>query len=183
LPPADQRSSGETKEVPDFREHIVPLLSRAGCNGRVCRGSFQSQGGFRLSLFGYELGADHKALTDGGEKARVNLADPAASLILRKPTKAVKHKGGKFFDTDDWEYRLLRAWIQGGAKREADGEAAISLEVTPPQIVFSKVGELVSLKVIAEWSDGHREDVTPLCRFRTNTRQENHALLHWAARS
>ena len=40
-------------EVPDFQRHVVPLIGRLGCNGRSCHGSFQGQGGFQLSLFGY----------------------------------------------------------------------------------------------------------------------------------
>src|SRR5581483_5971880 len=48
-------------ENPDFRQHVVPLLGKLGCNGRACHGSFQGQGGFRLSLFGYDFKADHEA--------------------------------------------------------------------------------------------------------------------------
>jgi hypothetical protein len=33
---------------------VGPLLGRLGCNGRACHGSFQGQGGFQLSLFGYD---------------------------------------------------------------------------------------------------------------------------------
>ena len=48
----DERfASPEAAEVPDFQKHVVPLLGRLGCNGRACHGSFQGQGGFRLSLF------------------------------------------------------------------------------------------------------------------------------------
>ena len=49
-------------DAPDFQRHVVPLLGRLGCNGRSCHGSFQGQGGFRLSLFGYDFQADHDAL-------------------------------------------------------------------------------------------------------------------------
>ena len=60
--------SPSVKEVPDFQRHVLPLLGRLGCNGRACHGSFQGQGGFRLSLFGYDFAADHAALT-GGERS------------------------------------------------------------------------------------------------------------------
>jgi len=49
-------------DTPDFQRHVAPLLGRLGCNGRACHGSFQGQGGFQLSLFGYDFDADHKAL-------------------------------------------------------------------------------------------------------------------------
>src|SRR5262245_15132343 len=92
-PPADRRfAPTDAAEVPDFQRHVVPLLGRLGCNGRACHGSFQGQGGFRLSLFGYDFQADHEALR-GGESPRADVADPPASLMLRKPTRAVAHKG------------------------------------------------------------------------------------------
>ena len=58
------RFAAETKEVPDFQRHVVPLLGKLGCNGRACHGSFQGRGGFRLSLFGYDFDADHAALSE-----------------------------------------------------------------------------------------------------------------------
>src|SRR4051812_35541332 len=77
-------------EVPDFRRHVVPLFGRLGCNGRACHGSFQGQGGFRLSLFGYDFQADHQSLT-GGAEPRANITSPASSLMLYKPTHADEH--------------------------------------------------------------------------------------------
>lgn len=48
----NQRSGSE---VPDFQKHVVPLFGKLGCNAAKCHGSFQGQGGFRLSLFGFDL--------------------------------------------------------------------------------------------------------------------------------
>src|SRR6188508_3321952 len=63
LPPANKRFAGaEGAEVPSFQRHVIPLLGRLGCNGRACHGSFQGQGGFRLSLFGYDFAVDHQSL-------------------------------------------------------------------------------------------------------------------------
>ncbi len=79
---ADVRSISERfeqpAETPDFQRHVAPLLGRLGCNGRACHGSFQGQGGFRLSLFGYDFSADHEALTEG----RVNLLQPRQQPCL-----------------------------------------------------------------------------------------------------
>src|SRR6516162_4639142 len=72
----DERfGSPDAAEVPDFQKHVVPLLGRLGCNGRACHGSFQGQGGFRLSLFGYDLKADLEALTRD-DSGRVDLKAP-----------------------------------------------------------------------------------------------------------
>src|SRR5262245_64149873 len=81
-------------ESPDFRRHVVPLFGRLGCNGRACHGSFQGQGGFRLSLFGYDFKADHEALT-GGDQPRANVSNPGESLMLYKPTHEDDHGGGR----------------------------------------------------------------------------------------
>jgi hypothetical protein len=169
VPSVDKRFTGpRSDETPDFQRHVLPLLGRLGCNGRECHGSFQGQGGFRLSLFGYDFAADHEALLADGRK-RVDRDDPASSLILKKPTMLVDHEGGERFKADGWEYRLLRRWIDAGAPSvKADGESLVSLEIEPAEIVFDAAGRTAPLKAYARWSDGSREDVTPLCRFRSN---------------
>jgi hypothetical protein len=166
---ASQRfAKAGTDEMPSFQRHILPLLGRLGCNGRACHGSFQGQGGFRLSLFGYDFQADHDALV-GGERPRTNLKDPSQSLILLKPTRGVPHKGGKRMDVGGWQYNLVLRWLQGGAPGVKEKDATFAaLDIEPREIVFPKPGGHVQLKVRARWSDGAEEDVTPLCRFRTN---------------
>ena len=155
-------------EMPDFRRHVVPLLGRQGCNGRACHGSFQGQGGFRLSLFGYDFQADHDALL-GGEKPRVNKADARGSLFLQKPTMAVDHGGDKRLDIGSWQYNLLLRWVEGGAKGWTEEAPELSrLEVTPAEIEFTGPDQTTQLKVIAHWMDGASEDVTCLSRFRSN---------------
>lgn len=169
LAPAPERfAQADGLEVPSFQRHVVPLLGRLGCNGRACHGSFQGQGGFRLSLFGYDFAADHQALT-GGDKPRIDKKDPAQSLAVQKPTRAVLHKGGKRMEAGGWEYNLLMRWIKAGAPSVSpkDPEFA-SLDVEPREIVFVKPGQTIRLKLVATWSDGKKEDVTPLSRFRSN---------------
>lgn len=173
---ADQRyASGDVAEEPDFQRHVVPLLGRLGCNGRACHGSFQGKGGFRLSLFGYDFAADHKALTEevGDEgSVRVKQDDPDASLIVAKPTNEDIHEGGQRYDPGSWEHHLLRRWIESGAKfDEEDITPLQSLEVMPSEIQFGAAGETVQLRVVAVWKDGAKEDVTPLCRFQSNNEQ------------
>jgi hypothetical protein len=169
VPPVSERfKSAAVEEVPSFQRHVVPLLGRLGCNGRACHGSFQGQGGFRLSLFGYDFAADHAALT-GGDTPRVNLKTAADSLILRKPTLEESHKGGKRMEPGGWESNLLQRWVKSGAAGAKEKDAAFAaLEVEPKEIVFGKLGETAKLRVVAKWADGSCEDVTPLCRFRSN---------------
>ncbi len=169
--PADERFAKATDEVPSFQRHVLPLMGRLGCNGRACHGSFQGQGGFRLSLFGYDFKIDHDALLKG-EQPRVDLKNIAASLLLDKPSSDEQdyHGGGKRMDRKSWQYRLMHRWIEAGAAptdQEKDPHF-VRLEVTPLEIVFGKVNEKAKLHVLSHWSDGTVEDVTPLCRFSTN---------------
>ncbi|MGE0605748.1 MAG: DUF1549 domain-containing protein [Pirellulales bacterium] len=170
LPSASQRfATAEGDEAPDFRRHVLPLLGRVGCNGRACHGSFQGQGDFRLSLFGYDLEADLAALA-GGESPRVNKLEPLQSLILQKPTQQIPHEGGQRLQAGTWQFHLLQRWIAAGANGTAADAAGRfeRLEVTPGEIMFDRPGEQRQLLVTACWSDGTREDVTALCRFRSN---------------
>ena len=169
LPPVSERyHDGKSDVPPDFQRHVLPLMGRLGCNGRACHGSFQGQGGFRLSLFGYDFDADHQALT-AGDSPRVDLKQPQNSLILQKPTLAVDHDGGDRFEHGSWQYHLLKQWIATGApERDAESPSLESLTVTPDEIVFDDQRQPVALRAIARWSDGTDEDVTPLCRFQSN---------------
>src|SRR5262245_4563850 len=167
-PVSERFKTATIEEIPSFQRHVVPLLGRLGCNGRACHGSFQGQGGFRLSLFGYDFAADHEALVKG-EAPRVDLSNVAASLILRKPTLLDDHEGGERFKPGSWQYRILERWIAGGATPVAETDPQfVSLSIEPTEILFDKPGATQQLKLTVEWSDGSREDVTPLCRFQTN---------------
>ncbi len=168
LRPARERyAMPGVKETPDFRRHLLPLLGRLGCNGRACHGSFQGQGGFRLSLFGYDFKADLEALTMA-DSGRVDLEAPEVSKILEKPTLAIPHKGGKRMDVDDWQYRIIQRWIEAEAKGVSSPAHLERLDVTPAEILFRTDGESAPLRVVARWSDGSSEDVTCISRFRTN---------------
>ncbi|MBC7967609.1 MAG: DUF1549 domain-containing protein, partial [Fuerstia sp.] len=154
-------------EVPDFQQHVVPLLGKLGCNGRACHGSFQGRGGFRLSLFGYDFEMDHDELY-----GRVDPEAPVNSGILQKPLMQVQHEGGQRLKEGSWEHHLLLRWIEGGSNGQVDEPPTLTtLEVTPNEILFSADGQQQQLKAVAVWSNGIKEDVTALCRFQTNDDQ------------
>jgi hypothetical protein len=108
-----------TLDIPDFQKHVVPLLGRLGCNAANCHGSFQGQGGFQLSLFGFDFRADHTAVTAAAESRdglRINAKDAGKSLLVLKPSRQVDHEGGLRFKQGSWEHHLLLRWIESGAQ-------------------------------------------------------------------
>ena len=160
IPSVEKRFASATDEVPDFQKHITPLLGRLGCNGRACHGSFQGQGGFQLSLFGYDFKSDHAALMSAGT-GRVDLDDTTESLILVKPTDADMHDGGLRYEADSWQYNVLKQWIDGGARSAKSPARLAELKVVPNEI-YVRDKKPTQLRVIAVWQDGTREDVTPV---------------------
>ena len=170
--PADRWADLATSEAPSFRRHLIPLFSRTGCNGRECHGAFHGQGGFQLSLFGYDFENDHREITaDAGDGPRIEPSQPLKSLILTKPSRDTgeKHKGKKHFTKGSWEYHLVLRWVQDGAKSDvAETGEFERLEVTPREIIFRNPEERQQLRVFAHWKDGTVENVTELTRFRSN---------------
>jgi len=148
-----------------FRNHVLPVLSKAGCNSGACHGAVAGKGGFRLSLGGYSPEQDYQRITREALGRRVELADPARSLLLTKPTTAVKHKGGKKLDANSRDYRVLAEWIaHGGSAPLADDAHLQKLEVLP-EISSLRKGDKLSLLVRAFYSDGRVEDVTDWVKF------------------
>jgi hypothetical protein len=172
LATAAERWEGKTRgETPSFRRHVVPLLARQGCSGRECHGAFSGQGGFQLSLFGYDFDKDFQEITtDPEDGPRIEAAHPEQSLLLTKPAlDGEKHKGKKRIDKGSWEYNLLLKWIAGGAKLDVKETGEFDrLEISPGEILFKRPGDIAQLKILAHWKDGTVEDVTQITRFRTN---------------
>src|SRR6185436_19193709 len=167
--PSGRFANLQSAEEPSFRRHVIPMFSRLGCSGRECHGSFAGQGGFQLSLFGYDFEHDHKESTSDPDEIRIDKDHPEKSLVILKPTMQEKHKGKERIKMGSWEYNLLLKWIKDGAKNDTEKTGEFDfLEITPKEIVFKKAGDSVQLRVLAHWKDGTVEDVTQLTRFRTN---------------
>ena len=152
-------------DVPSFRNDILPIFSKAGCNGGGCHGALAGKGGFRLSLFAYNPEADWSTTVQESRGRRVDFTEPGASLLLTKPTMTIRHKGGKRLSVDSDDYRTLAAWIASGAPGLQENEARLtSIAVSPEESVLKK-GDTLSLKVTAKYSDGRERDVTRWAKF------------------
>jgi len=148
-----------------FRNDVIPVLTRLGCNSGACHGALAGKGGFKLSLRGYAPADDHFVLTRQATGRRVNLVEPARSLMLLKPTLALSHGGGLKLDVDSPEYALLADWIASGAPAPTPNDASVvGLEVFPPAAVL-KPKDQMQVIVRVRYSDGRRRDVTRWARF------------------
>src|SRR5688572_7790092 len=108
-----------------FANHVIPVLTKLGCNSGACHGALAGKGGMKLSLRGYDPDADHFVLTRQAQGRRVDLARPAHSLFLLKPTMAVRHGGGDKLSVDGRDYRALSGWIAEGAVGPKDSDVHI----------------------------------------------------------
>jgi hypothetical protein len=155
--------------APSFRQDVMPILFRAGCNAGTCHGSARGMDGFMLSLFGYDAKGDYFRIVNEMVGRRVNVAVPEQSLLLRKATGAVPHTGGELFKPDSEYYQTLRRWIAAGAPDDADDVPdTIGIELSTERFVFEKSDERGAVKVTAVYDDGSRRDVTTLARFHSN---------------
>jgi hypothetical protein len=148
-----------------FRNHVIPVLTKMGCNQGACHGALAGKNGFKLTLRGYDPEVDYDTLTRSAGGRRVSLTEPAASLILTKPTFVIPHGGGKRFAADSLEYRVIKEWIEAGAPPPSANDPQIrDLTVTPASAVLQPAAEQ-QLTVHARYSDGHTEDVTRWAKF------------------
>lgn len=150
---------------PSFRLDVMPVLSRAGCNGGACHAAQYGQGGFKLSLFGFAPEQDYDPIVRDRMQRRVSFQDPDHSLLLRKATMQISHGGGRRFDRDSYDYQVLRDWIAAGAPRpQPKDPKVVDLHVWPEQRVY-RPGQRQQLRVVAVYSDGTQRDVTLVARY------------------
>ncbi len=143
----------------DFRNDLIPVLTKNGCNAGACHGAAIGRGGFKLSLYGGDPAADHEAITRQLAGRRINLASADQSLVVLKPSEQVEHGGGSVFDIDSESAELLIGWIKQGAQLKQT-RILTSIDIEPKRHVTKKLGQSVKLHALAKYSDGTSQDVT-----------------------
>jgi hypothetical protein len=151
-----------------FSTRILPILTKAGCNAGACHGAATGQGGFKLSLLGYDPEQDHETITRELGGRRIDLGAPEQSLLLRKSTRQLEHEGGRRIQRDSDAYRTVLDWIAHGAPYGSRDLRVTRIEVGPTDGLWLKPGQSRPLKVTAHLSDGTIEDVTPMALYTTN---------------
>jgi len=163
--PSDAATLKEPAVQWTFRNHVQPVLAKAGCSAGACHGAAAGQNGFKLSLRGFDDEGDYMALTHNALGRRIVPTDPGRSLLLLKPTGAIPHKGGKRFDTDSLEYRILSEWIASGTPGPRQEDPRIVRIETSPAQASLKPGATEQLVVRAYFDNGRSEDVTRWAKF------------------
>lgn len=148
-----------------FRNHVIPVLTKTGCNMGACHGAAAGKNGFKLTLRGYDPNADYAVLTREALGRRISLQDPGRSLVLLKPTLHIPHAGGRRFGTDSLEYRVISGWIAEGATPPQPEDRRIESIRIEPALAKLRPGSRQQLVVTAQFDDGYSEDVTHWVRF------------------
>jgi hypothetical protein len=172
-------AGGATKSVPvtvsgvsdkpavGFVEHVMPVLSKAGCNAGACHASQYGKGGFKLSVFGFSPNDDYVAIVRDGFGRRASMEDPARSLFLLKPTGEVAHAGGKRLDAGSVDHQLLIQWLRNGAPRPNPAPPAVTALKVEPNRRVGPAGFQQQLQVTATYADGRTVDVTHWAKYDT----------------
>lgn len=171
--------SPQTRLV-SFCHEVIPILTKYGCATGACHGSPGGKGSFRLSLRGFDPQLDEITLIREEFGRRTNSAHPEASLLLRKPTMATAHGGGRRMRPDDPGYRILKNWIAQGCRPDpASPTECVGISVRPVRNANSTDGnaadksesdsvtlawpnQIQKLEVSATYADGSIRDVTHL---------------------
>ena len=152
-----------------FRNDVMAVLSKAGCNQGTCHGNANGKGGLKLSLRGQNPAQDFETLTRQGGSRRVNVVAPDVSLLLRKPVMDVPHEGGRRFKVDSDEYRILRSWIAAGMPADAESvPELVDIKVVPQHATIYAPDSTTAIQAVAEFSDGSNRDVTNLAVYESS---------------
>jgi hypothetical protein len=167
-PVVAQTPAVEAESAVDFNNDLMPIFTRFGCNSGPCHGKSRGQGGFQLSLLGFDPDFDFDAIVKEGRGRRVFPGAASHSLLLQKPTGATPHGGGRRLAEQTPEYQLLVSWIQQGMPRKAPDAPQLHKVTVAPDSLLLANGESRQLTVTAHYSDGTTRDVTRLTQFQSN---------------
>jgi hypothetical protein len=152
----------------DFANDLLPLFSKLGCNSGGCHGKSNHTSGFKLSVFGFDPGADFDALVKDDRGRRIFPASPEFSLFLRKATGVVPHGGGQRLPIGSPDYDLMLAWVrQGTPTAQPDSPALVRLSVSPVDRILDANSQQQILAT-AHYSDGSVRDVTSAAGYSSN---------------
>lgn len=161
--------SGAADRPVSFTNEVVPVLTRAGCNGGACHAKAGGgRNGFQLSVLGFEPKEDFEHIVLEARGRRLMHGDADASLLLLKGAGILPHGGGARLPKHSTGYALVRDWIRQGAKFDPTTvPKLVELRAEPARGTLPR-NSTVQLKAFARFSDGTTRDVTELAVFESN---------------
>jgi len=157
--------AGPSASTWSFRNDVLPVMTKMGCNSGPCHGAAAGKNGFKLSLRGYDPVTDYYTLTHQANARRTDRMEPAKSLILLKPTLTIAHGGGRRFEIGSPEYKVIAGWLAQGMPAPQDSDALVTDIQVLPREASLRPGAEQQLIVTATFSDGHTADVTRWAKF------------------
>ncbi|MFN0207305.1 MAG: DUF1549 domain-containing protein [Planctomycetota bacterium] len=154
--------------IPDFTLRVLPILTRAGCNSGQCHGAAGGQAGFSLSLRGYDPEADFDAIARERGGRRIDITDADRSLLLKKPSLQLSHRGGRKLAADSGHFDEVREWIAAGAQARNVNDPAPRQLFVEPAATAGRVGEKLQLAASIQLSDGTVRPVSDVTLFSSN---------------
>ncbi len=152
-----------------FKNDVMPIFAKSGCNTGSCHGAARGKDGFRLSLFGFDPEGDYFRLTREMLGRRIDLALPEECLVVAKATGQVAHTGGTRFSSDSQYYQTVLRWLRSGAPNDSGPVPMVErIELYPESGLLNGEDATQQLTVRAMYSDGSDRDVTSLAYFLTN---------------
>jgi hypothetical protein len=155
----------ESASIWSFRNDVLPVMTKMGCNSGPCHGAAAGKNGFKLTLRGYDPVTDYYTLTHQALARRTNRMEPAKSLILLKPTLTVAHGGGRRFDVGSPEYKVIAGWLAQGMPAPTESDARVTEIQVLPREASLIPGAQQQLIITAVFSDGHTADVTRWAKY------------------
>jgi hypothetical protein len=157
----------KTKEFVFFKDSVLPILED---HCYECHGFNSKKGNLSMTYReGFLTGGDSGPAIVPGNPEQSLLMDALGYLDegLEMPPS------GKIAED---KIAILEQWIQKGAQWPEGYHAMpghtdqilVRLHHEPSEILFSTAEQTQQIRLIAEWEDGTREDVTCLARFQTN---------------
>lgn len=168
VPVTSAAQNGGSGPTVDFENDLQPIFTRFGCTSGPCHGKARGQGGFQLSLLGFDTDFDFDAIVKESRSRRVFPAVPEQSLLLQKPTGQVPHGGGIRLEANSDEYNAILKWIREGMPRRIESAPKLVKVSVSPEDVVLKNGQTQPLTVTAHYDNDTSRDVTRLAAFQSN---------------
>lgn len=148
----------------NFRNHVVPTLTHRMQLGRV---PWRTRRQRRAQAFASRLRSRFRLVRAHAQASarRVDLTNPADSLLTKKATRTMPHGGGRRFETGSDFDTLLIDWMKSGAAGPAESDAKLLRIDAFPKAALLKPKDTLRLVVRATYSDGRVEDVSRWTKF------------------